>query len=274
MKDKVKKIKFIVVIIIVYIGVPLLFYIFIDRINLIPSKIKSSDWLSAWVTYMAGTLGGLATLLAMKITVKNSYNQLVEEQKNRENEIKEERKYQYSPYLSVRVLSDKEVNKYDHITEISRCVFLPGVVQDNTCKEEVLYLEIENNGFGPATNIYMFYDGSYIINGVNSHSQKDFLLKECLNIGKERKVVCKLRLNINEDLVKKRGMFSEVMTVDFLHQDILGNIIRKRICLSLHKKYIYSEQNLEYLSTNKIKGEYPNIDGIERLFATGIEITN
>lgn len=270
LEEKRKKIKYGIIIAIgVYIIVPIVLYIVIDKWNIIFSNIEASDWLSFWATYISGTLGGLATLVAVYFTIKQSYDQLKEEHKNRENEIKEERKYIYSPYLSVRIINEDEINENDKVTEINRFVFFPETEPIvNNSEKHIIYLEIENNGFGPATNIFMLYDDEYVVNGVNLNCQKNFLLKECFNIGKERKAICKLILYIDEALIKNNIKYRNVLTVDLLHQDILGNIIRRRICLSLNNNFIFSEQNLEYLCIDEIKKEYPHIQNIGNFFTT------
>lgn len=100
MEEKRKKIKYGIIIAIgVYIIVPIVLYIVIDKWNIIFSNIEASDWLSFWATYISGTLGGLATLAAVYFTIKQSYDQLKEEHKNRENEIKEERKYIFTIFI-------------------------------------------------------------------------------------------------------------------------------------------------------------------------------
>ena len=69
-------------------------------------------------------------------------------------------------------------------------------------------------------------------------------------------------------MIKNNIKYRNVLTVDLLHQDILGNIIRRRICLSLNNNFIFSEQNLEYLCIDEIKKEYPHIQNIGNFFTT------
>ena len=259
------------IIIVICIVVPMILYFLIDKFDVISSNVNADNWLMFWATYLAGTLGGLATLAAMIFTVKSSYDQQRTAQKIREKEIADERKYQYSPYLSVQVMRKREVSEESKVEEICRHVYLPetdisNIAADNTEKVQ-LYLEIKNIGFGPAMNIFLFYDNSYIVNGVNSHSEEDFWLKECLNLGKEEGAICELTLYFSSDLLGKKHVLENVLTVDILHQDILGNVIRKRVCFSLNNKYIYSENTLEYLSFEELKNEYPHVQDITRLFA-------
>lgn len=274
MDKKSKKKKILIyagIIIVIYIVVPVMLFFFVDKFDVISSKINADNWLMFWATYLAGTLGGLATLAAMIFTVKSSYNQQRTAQKIREKEIADERKYQYSPSLSVQVMRKREASEESKIEEICRHVYLPetdvsSITADNTKKVQ-LNLEIKNIGFGPATNIFLFYDNSYIVNGVNSHSEKDFLLKECLNLGKEIRAICDLTLFFSTDLLEKNCGLEDALTVDILYQDILGNVIRKRVCFSLNNKYIYSESTPEYLSFKELKNDYPHIQDITRLFA-------
>jgi len=264
------------IIIVIYIVVPVMLYFWIDKFDVISSNVNADNWLMFWATYLAGTLGGLATLAAMLYTVKSSYDQQRKEQKIREKEIADERKYQYSPYLSVQMMQKSEVIE-ENKEEICRYVYLPktdvsNITADNTQKVQ-LYLEIKNIGFGPATNIFLFYDKSYIVNGVNSHSENDIFLKECLNLGKETRAICELTLYFSTDLLKKNHGLEDALTVDILHQDILGNVIRKSVCFSLKNKYIYSESMLEYLSFEELKKDYPHVQDITGLFAKN-ETTN
>ncbi len=80
------------IIIVICIVVPMILYFLIDKFDVVSSKINADNWLMFWATYLAGTLGGLATLAAMIFTVKSSYDQQRTAQKIREKEIADERK--------------------------------------------------------------------------------------------------------------------------------------------------------------------------------------
>ena len=139
--DKKSKKKILIyggIIIVIYIVVPVMLYFWIDKFDVISSNVNADNWLMFWATYLAGTLGGLATLAAMLYTVKSSYDQQRKEQKIREKEIADERKYQYSPYLSVQMMQKSEVIE-ENKEEICRYVYLPktdvsNITADNTQK--------------------------------------------------------------------------------------------------------------------------------------------
>lgn len=251
---------------IVFIVLPVILYWFVDQYDFIKSNIVADNWLMFWATYLAGILGGLATLVAMVYTLKSAYEQQKEERADRDKEIAEERKYQYAPYLVAGIVEEQK-----NMEDVCKYIYRPntdiGKLNAQTTVKHEQYVEIKNIGSGLATNIFFVYDGSYVANGSMYHYEEDFLLKECFHLAAGDSRVCDIKLYIENDLYEKTNKsLSGGISLDILCQDMLGNIIKKTICFSLEEKYVYSEGTPQYLKIDELKNMYPHVKDIEKMF--------
>ena len=115
MRKVLKIIGFIALIIVV----PLLIDLFIFG-NAFPSNIDNQ----AWAGFLGSYLGGIATLVAVFITISDN-NKKIEEQKLYEQErIAEEKKAAVKPYLDTRYIFFNEVNGKGQTTRLSLNPFL------------------------------------------------------------------------------------------------------------------------------------------------------
>ena len=112
MKKLLKRIGFAVLV----IAIPLLIDIFIFG-NSFPSNIENQ----AWAGFLGSYLGGIATLVAVFITISDN-NKKIEEQKKLEKEqLTEEKKYAVRPYLDTRYIffnEDSEFGLNDRVFDI------------------------------------------------------------------------------------------------------------------------------------------------------------
>ncbi len=244
--------------------IPIIVFLCVDQFNIIGSNIESKEWLMFWASYMGGTIGGACTLIAVMITVKNAIYSQAEAQIIRDKEISENRKYQYAPFLISKIVPDTLAYSY----EIVRFIYSPEESIDMENFENFEFnMELWNCGFGPATNLYVFHDGQYIVNGVNAVSNDSFALQECVTLPNDSKVVCKVRLCVSKDLIEKNPWANKMAMLDYVYQDMLGNIIRKEMCISLEpEKRVQSDMTPEYMSLDKLVSEYPHVENITSLF--------
>ena len=115
-----------------------------------------------------------------------------------------------------------------------RFIYSPEENMDNVIannSDEIEFkMEVRNCGFGPATNIYVIHDEKYVVNGVNAASDSNFLCsRNVLLFSKDSSIICKVRLYVSKNLIKKNREANKVTMLDFVYQDMLGNIIRKKI---------------------------------------------
>lgn len=201
--------------VILIIVIPMLIDIYIFG-NTFPSNIENQ----AWAGFLGSYLGGIATLVAVFITISDN-NKKIEEQKNSEKEqLAEQKKYAVRPYLDTRYIffnDNSEVGLNDRVFDIKegtvekvrygftsmdeKCIKMRQSVPNN------IYLKyiIRNIGAGSAVDMKV---------SVNGFSEKISIAKDetvnlfmIISMGKEETVSFSILLDYWD--VEKRAHYNQ-----------------------------------------------------------------
>ena len=219
--------------VVLIIAIPFLIDVWIFG-NTFPSNIDNQTWAG----FFGGYLGGIATLVAVFITIWDN-NKKIERQRELEKEQREEqKKYTVRPYLDTRYIFFNEESKFginDRVfdfragkVEKVRYGFTSMDEQFIKMRQSVpnyIYLKyiIRNIGAGSAVNMKV---------NVNNFSEKISIAKDetvslffLINMGKEKNVPFKIMLDYWD--VEKRAHYNQTENFDVVVNGTKQTIVPK-----------------------------------------------
>lgn len=219
--------------VVLIIAIPFLIDVWIFG-NTFPSNIDNQTWAG----FFGGYLGGIATLVAVFITIWDN-NKKIERQRELEKEqLEEQKKYTVRPYLDTRYIFFNEESKFginDRVfdfragkVEKVRYGFTSMDEQFIKMRQSVpnyIYLKyiIRNIGAGSAVNMKV---------NVNNFSEKISIAKDetvslffLINMGKEKNVPFKIMLDYWD--VEKRAHYNQTENFDVVVNGTKQTIVPK-----------------------------------------------
>ena len=219
--------------VVLIIAIPFLIDVWIFG-NTFPSNIDNQTWSS----FLGGYLGGIATLVAVFITISDNNKKIEMQRKLEIEQLEEQKKYAVRPYLVTRYMFFNEESKFginDRVFDLRagkvekvRYGFTTTDKQFIKMKQSVpeyIYLKyiIRNIGAGSAVDMKV---------NVNNFSEKISIAKDemvslffLINMEKEKNVPFKIMLDYWD--VEKRAHYNQTENFDVVVNGVNQTIVPK-----------------------------------------------